>query len=80
MLGFVLGLGTFHYGIVVAVLPYCMGLLGSTLLADCLAYSSTLKMEAVSSSKMINFYQNTWYHISEDSTLLLYGLSQFLFG
>jgi hypothetical protein len=36
-----------------------------SLLVTCLAYTLTLKMEAVCSSKMsVNFYQITWHHIS----------------
>jgi hypothetical protein len=38
--------------------------------AGCLAYSPTLKMEAVRSSETsVNFYHSTWLHISEDNTL-----------
>jgi hypothetical protein len=41
-----------------------------TLLIGCSAYSSTLKMEATRSyEQSVNFYQTTWRHIPEDSTL-----------
>jgi hypothetical protein len=39
-------------------------------LACCLAYTSTLKMEAVHSfNTYINFYQTTWSHIPRDNTV-----------
>jgi hypothetical protein len=35
----------------------------------CLAYSSALKMDVICSSEMlVDFYETTWCHISEDST------------
>jgi hypothetical protein len=44
--------------------------------ATCLAYSLTLKMEAVFSVKMpVNFCQAAWSHIPEDITLLLFFCS-----
>jgi hypothetical protein len=40
------------------------------LLVARLAFTSTLKMEAASSSEMsVNACQTTWYHIPKDSTL-----------
>jgi hypothetical protein len=40
------------------------------LLVSCLVYSLTVKMEAVYFSEMlVNFYRNTWHHISEDGIL-----------
>jgi hypothetical protein len=50
------------------------------LLVACLAYFSTLKMDAVYSSEMsVNFYQTTWHHIPEDSTLLKYAVTLEIF-
>lgn len=38
-------------------------------LAGCLAFSLTLKMEVVHSSKIVvKFYQITWHHVQEGST------------
>jgi hypothetical protein len=41
------------------------------LLIPCVAYSSTLKMEAARSSEMsVNFYLNIWCHIAEVFSLI----------
>jgi hypothetical protein len=40
------------------------------LLLGCLVYSLMLKMAAVHSSDMSDFYQTTWHHSPEDSNLL----------
>jgi hypothetical protein len=43
------------------------------LLANCLVYSSVLKVDAVCSSKtLVNIYHTIWRHISEDCTLHRY--------
>jgi hypothetical protein len=40
------------------------------MIAACLAYSSTLKMENVHSCKIpVNFHQTEWRHFQYDSTL-----------
>jgi hypothetical protein len=42
------------------------------LLVSCLAYSSTLKMEAICSSEMlIGFYRTTWYYTQEDRIFIV---------
>jgi hypothetical protein len=42
----------------------------STFRFSCLAYSSTLKMEATRSSETsVDFYRTTWRYIPEDRTL-----------
>jgi hypothetical protein len=42
----------------------------SFMLVSCLAYSSTLNMEAICSSEnSVNFQRTTWHYISEDRTL-----------
>jgi hypothetical protein len=38
-------------------------------LVSCLAYSSTMKMEAMCSSETVDFQRIAWRHIPEDSTL-----------
>jgi hypothetical protein len=41
---------------------------------SCLVYSSTLKMETVTSSEIsVDMYQTTWNHIAEESHLHSYG-------
>jgi hypothetical protein len=46
-------------------------------LVSCSAYFSTLKMEAICSSKTsVDFQQTTWCYIPEDSTLLTTALLQ----
>jgi hypothetical protein len=43
------------------------------LLVWCLGYQSTLKQEAMCSSKtMTDFQQTTWYYIPEDRTLCIH--------
>jgi hypothetical protein len=47
------------------------------LVVSCLAYFSTMEMEAVLSSQMlVNFYLTTWCYIPEDNTFLCYWLSK----
>jgi hypothetical protein len=42
----------------------------ASMLVSCLAYSSTLKMEAICFSKMsVDFQHTTWPYAPEDSTL-----------
>jgi hypothetical protein len=39
------------------------------MLVSCLAYASTLKMEAWFSRMLVGFHQNMWHYIPEDRTL-----------
>jgi hypothetical protein len=48
------------------------GCIANTLLAACLAYSSTLQIGVCSSAMSVNFHQTMRHHVPEDSTLGTY--------
>jgi hypothetical protein len=60
----------FHVLTLAGLLPWPVPLLSYLAYSACLAYSLTLKMEPVCSSKiLVNFYQTMQHHIPEGSVL-----------